>query len=206
MTETSPCFASNPPARYKVGSVGMAVPGAEIRIVSLDEAKTDMPIGEPGEILATGPQVMKGYLNLPEETANSLREIDGKIWMCTGDVGYLDEEGYLCLCDRAKDMLIVGGYKVFSVELEDKLQSLPQIAMSAVIGKLDEKRPGNEIVTLYVELAEDYKGADPADMQKVIKEYCVNNMAAYKVPKEIHIIDAIPLTPVGKIDKKALRN
>ncbi|BFM13969.1 long-chain-fatty-acid--CoA ligase [Maricurvus nonylphenolicus] len=206
MTETSPCFASNPPSRYKVGSVGMAVPGAEIRIVSLDEAKTDMPIGEPGEILATGPQVMKGYLNLPEETANSLREIDGKVWMCTGDVGYLDEEGYLFLCDRAKDMLIVGGYKVFSVELEDKLQSLPQVAMSAVIGKADEKRPGNEIVTLYVELAEDYKDADPVEMQKVIKEYCVNNMAAYKVPKEIHIIDAIPLTPVGKIDKKALRN
>lgn len=206
MTETSPCFASNPPSRYKVGSVGMAVPGAEIRIVSLDEEKTDMPIGEPGEILATGPQVMKGYLNLPEETKNSLREIDGKIWMCTGDVGFLDEEGYLFLCDRAKDMLIVGGYKVFSVELEDKLQSLPQVAMSAVIGKPDEKRPGNEIVTLYVELAEDYKDADPADMQKVIKEYCVNNMAAYKVPKEIYIIDAIPLTPVGKIDKKALRN
>jgi long-chain acyl-CoA synthetase len=206
MTETSPCFVMNPPNCYKVGSVGMPVPGTEVRIVSLDENKTEMPLGEPGEILASGPQVMKGYLNLPEESANALREIDGKVWMCTGDVGYLDEEGYLFLCDRAKDMLIVGGYKVFSVEIEDKLQSMPEVAMSAVIGKEDPKRPGNEIVTLFVQLNPEFVNADQEVIKQTIKDYCIANMAAYKVPKEINIIAEIPLTPVGKIDKKSLRS
>jgi len=205
MTETSPCFVMNPPARYKEGSVGMPVPGAKVRIVSLEDKDIQMPTGEPGEILACGPQVMKGYLNLPEETSNALKEIDGEVWMCTGDVGYLDDDGYLFLCDRVKDMIIVGGYKVFSVEVEDKLQSLPQVAMSAVIGKPDEKRPGNEIVNLYVQVSSDFIGENQEKIKQQIREYCVLNMAAYKVPKEIHIIDEIPLTAVGKIDKKALR-
>ncbi|BFM14684.1 long-chain fatty acid--CoA ligase [Maricurvus nonylphenolicus] len=205
MTETSPCFVTNPPQCYKVGSVGLPVPGTEVKIVSLDDAKTEMPVGEAGEICASGPQVMKGYLNLPQETANALQEMDGKVWMCTGDVGYLDEDGYLFLCDRAKDMLIVGGYKVFSVEVEDKLQSMPEIAMSAVIGKKDPKRPGNEIVTLYVQLDPAFMDADHEEIKQSIKDYCSSNMAAYKVPKEINIIDEIPLTPVGKIDKKSLR-
>jgi len=118
-------------------------------------------------------------------------------------VGYVDDEGYLFLCDRAKDMLIVGGYKVFSVEVEDKLCSLPEIASCAIIGTPDEKRPGNDVVNLYVELSSD--GQNNPDVKETIIAFCRENMAAYKVPKIIHLIDVIPLTAVGKIDKKALR-
>ena len=124
--------------------------------------------------------------------------------MHTGDIGFLDEEGYLKICDRSKDMLIVGGYKVFSVEIESKLQALPFVEMSAVVGRADENRPGNDVVQLYVQRNE----SEPADDEKhiaAITEFCRANMAPYKVPKEIFFVDAIPLTSVGKIDKKALR-
>ena len=104
-----------------------------------------------------------------------------------------------------KDMLIVGGYKVFSVELEDKLCSLPQIASCAVIGTPDERRPGNDVVNLFVELAEAFKQSNPDQLAQQITLFCRANMAAFKVPKKIHFIDAIPLTAVGKIDKKSLR-
>jgi long-chain acyl-CoA synthetase len=164
-----------------------------------------MPVGEAGEIITSGPQVMKGYLNLPGESAKAMRPWRGKTWMYTGDVGYMDEEGYIYLCDRAKDMLIVGGFKVFSVELEDKLQALDCIASSAVIGTVDEKRPGNDIVNLFVELTPAARARDPEEVKAEILAYCRDNMAPYKIPKVIVILDRMPLTAVGKLDKKALR-
>ena len=205
MTETGPVHVQNPPKHSKPASVGIPVPGAETRIVDLETGTKEMPFGEAGEIITTGPQVMKGYLNLPEESAKALREWRGKTWMYTGDVGYMDEDGYIYLCDRAKDMLIVGGFKVFSVEVEDKLQSLDFIAQSAVIATPDTKRPGNDVVNLYVELSPDSKDKDPASIEQEITEFCRSHMAAYKVPKVIKLIDEIPLTPVGKVDKKVLR-
>ncbi|NIB41588.1 long-chain fatty acid--CoA ligase [Pseudomaricurvus alkylphenolicus] len=205
MTESSPAYVVHPPKRYKNGALGIPVPGAEVRIIDTEHSKRPVPIGESGEIITCGPQVMKGYLNLPVETQNVLQEIDGKTWLRTGDIGYLDEEGYLYLCDRAKDMLIVGGYKVFSVEIEDKLQSLAMIELSAVVGKTAPKRPGNEIVTLYVQRSRKYKSAEEDTLKKEILDYCKVHLAPYKVPKEVYFIDQIPLTAVGKIDKKALR-
>ena len=205
MTETAPCYTVNPPKRYKLGSIGFPVPNAKVRIRDVETGEHDMPCGEPGEIVCTGPQVMKGYLNLPNESAKALREIDGERWMFCGDVGYMDEEGYIFLCDRAKDMLIVGGFKVFSVEVEDKLSAIPEIAACAVIGSEDKARPGNDIVNLYVELSAKFKETDHNLIKEKILTFCHESMAAFKVPKQIHFIDAIPLTPVGKIDKKALR-
>lgn len=205
MTETGPCYTMHPPSHYRTGSVGFPLPGADVRIMDVETGTKEMPRGEPGEIASTGPQTMKGYLNLPDESARALREMDGRRWMFSGDVGYMDEDGYVYLCDRAKDMLIVGGFKVFSVEVEDKLKSLPCIAASAVIGIPDEDRAGNEIVTLYVQVAPDSAGDDPAAVRETILEYCRENLAPYKVPKQIHFIDQIPLTAVGKIDKKKLR-
>lgn len=205
MTETAPCYTSNPPKRYKLGSIGFPIPNVKVRIRDVDTGKHDMPFGEPGEIICTGPQVMKGYLNLPSESAKALREIDSERWMFSGDVGYMDEEGYIFLCDRAKDMLIVGGFKVFSVEVEDKLSAIPEIAACAIIGSEDKARPGNDIVNLYVELSASFKDADETIIKDKILTFCHDSMAAYKAPKNIHFIDAIPLTPVGKIDKKALR-
>jgi long-chain acyl-CoA synthetase len=205
MTETGPCYTTNPPERYKLGSVGIPLPNVTVRIRDVDTGLQDMPYGEPGEITCTGPQVMKGYLNLPKETDNALREIEGERYMFSGDVGYMDEEGYIFLCDRAKDMLIVGGYKVFSVEVEDKLSAFDEIAACAIIGTKDEDRPGNDIVNLFVELSPAHKNTDQDALRDKIIAFCREKMAAYKVPKKIHFIDAIPLTPVGKIDKKALR-
>ncbi len=205
MTETSPVHVMNPPARVKPTSVGIPLPGMETRVVDLETGSQEMPVGEPGEIISRGPQVMKGYLNLPDESAKALREFRGETWMYTGDVGYMDEEGYIYLCDRAKDMLVVSGYKVFSVELEDKLASLPYIAQSAVIGSPDPKRPGSEVVNLFVELLPSDSTPDAEQASADILEFCRTNMSAYKVPRNIQVVPAIPLTPVGKVDKKALR-
>ena len=205
MTETAPCYTVNPPKRYKLGSIGFPVPNAKVRIRDVETGNQDMPCGIPGEIICAGPQVMKGYLNLPNESAKALREIDGERWMFSGDVGYMDEEGYIFLCDRAKDMLIVGGFKVFSVEVEDKLSAIPEISACAVIGSEDKTRPGNDIVNLYVELSANYKNTPQDTLKNKILTFCRESMAAYKIPKHIHFIDTIPLTPVGKIDKKVLR-
>ncbi len=205
MTETGPVHVGSPHKRSKAGSVGIPVPGADTRIVDLETGTREMPFGEAGEIVTSGPHVMKGYRNLPAETATALREWRGKTWMYTGDVGYMDDEGYIYLCDRAKDMLIVGGFKVFSVEVEDKLKALDLIAESAVVGTPNERRPGNDVVNLYVELTQAAKDRTQAAVIDEIREFCKANMAPYKVPKVIRIVDAIPLTPVGKVDKKVLR-
>lgn len=205
MTETGPCHTSNPAVALKMGSVGLPCAGVKMRIRDVETGTKDMPFGEAGEICSAGPQLMKGYLNLPQESERALRMIDGERWMFTGDVGYMDEEGYVFLCDRAKDMLVVGGFKVFSVEVEDKLSALPMIASSAVIGTPDEKRPGNDIVNLFVELSPEYKDRDQDALRTELIAWIRENMAAYKVPKKIFFIDAIPLTPVGKIDKKVMR-
>ena len=206
MTEGGPTVIVNPPQRYKPESVGIPIPSVDVRIVDVETGTREMPYGEAGEIIISSPSLMKGYLNLPDETANSLREWHGRTWMHSGDVGVMDKEGYVYLKDRAKDMIIVSGFKVFSVEVEDKLDGLEFIALSALIGSPDVNRPGSEIVNLYVELAPEAKQLDPDQVQTDILEFCRAEMAAYKVPKVIHLVDAIPLTPVGKIDKKMLRD
>ncbi len=205
MTETSPVHTCHPRKMYKIGSVGIPVPGGDTRIVDLETGTRELPFGEAGEIISSGPQIMKGYLNLPDESEKALREWRGNTWMYTGDIGYMDEEGYVYVCDRAKDMLVVGGYKVFSVEVEDKLKNLDFIGFSAVIGIPDVKRPGNDVVNLYVEPAQEYKDHDHEALKETIYQYFKDNMAPYKKPKQIYIVDQIPMTSVGKIDKKVLR-
>ena len=205
LTESGPTILANPPERCKAEAVGLPVPSVDVRIVDIETGTREMPYGEAGEIIAASPCLMKGYLDNPDETANALRQWQGKTWIHTGDVGVMDEEGYVYLKDRAKDMIIISGFKVFSVEVEDKLSALDFIASSALIGTPDENRPGSEVVNLYVELTPAAKQSDPDQIRADILEFCRAEMATYKVPKMIHIVDAIPLTPVGKIDKKVLR-
>lgn len=204
MTETGPCYINHPVARYKIGSVGIPMPGVDVRIMDVETGLTEMPLGEIGEIVTSGPQLMTGYLGLPDESARALRDIDGVRHMYSGDVGYMDDDGYLFLCDRAKDMLVVGGFKVFSVEIEDKLKALPDVAESAIVGAPDAKRPGNDIVHLFVQRSPDSAGLN-ADVESRLLTWMRANMAPYKVPKQFHFLDEIPLTPVGKIDKKKMR-
>ncbi len=205
MTEATTFIALNPIGRAKIGTVGLPMPNCELRIVDIETGMHDMPPGEPGEIILSGPQVMKGYRNRPGETAKAIRVQDGRRWLFTGDVGFLDTEGYLTICDRVKDMLIVGGFKVFSLEVESKLRQLPCIDSSALIGMPDPHRPGNDIIQLFVQLSAQAKGTDLQRWREEITYFCRQNLAPYKIPADIEFLDALPLTSLGKIDKKALR-
>ena len=205
LTETSPMLTINPPGKTKPGTVGVPISGTDIRIVDDETGEREMPTGEAGELIANGAQVFAGYLGLPEESAKALRQFDGKTFFYTGDIAKMDEDGYVTICDRSKDMLIVGGFKVFSVEVENKLKVLDEVELSAVIGTPDKKRPGNDIVNLFVQLSAAGKAKSEDAVKQDILAFCKENMSPYKVPKVIHIVDEIPLTPVGKVDKKALR-
>ena len=203
MTETSPLTASNPSVGVKkLGSIGLPLNNMEFKLVDPNTGK-DVPLGEAGEICVKGPMVMKGYFNKPEETKNA---IDKDGFMHTGDVGVMDKDGYMKIVDRTKDMIIVGGFKVFSAKLEDTLVKHPAIGMVATIGVDNPERPGSEIVKAIIQLDTDYKydGNEEA-LKKDITAFAKENCSPYEVPKLIEIIEELPLTAVGKVDKKSLR-
>jgi len=207
MTEVSALATLNPRRGIKkIGSVGLPLPNTRVRLVDLDTGERDVPPGEEGEIVVSGPQVMQGYLNKPEETANALRQRDGHVWLRTGDIGRIDQDGYIYIVDRAKDMLNVGGYKVFSREVEEKLYEHPAIEFCAIVGVPNPKRPGTDVVKLVFQPAHDYRKADQERLKADILAFARENFAPYKVPKTIDIIENMPLTSVGKVDKKVLRD
>jgi acyl-CoA synthetase (AMP-forming)/AMP-acid ligase II len=206
MTETSPIISGNPlKGEKKIGSVGIPVSNTIVRIVDLTDGTTVMPINAPGELIVRGPQVMQGYHGNPEETAHVKRLHDGEIWLHTGDIARMDEDGYLYIVDRSKDMINVGGFKVFSREVEEILHRHPAVEFCAVIGLPDPSRPGSDIVKAVIQLSPESKGKDSGLLKETITASCRENMAPYKVPKIIEFIDTIPLTAVGKVDKKSLR-
>jgi len=206
MTEASPILTMNPhKGRKKIGSVGVPVQSTWLKIVDLEDGTREVPFGEEGEIIAHGPQIMKGYYNQPDETAHALRELQGRRWFYTGDIGKMDEDGYLYVVDRAKDMLIVGGFKVFSREAEETLYEHPAVEYCAYVGVPNPDRPDSDRVKAVIQLASAYKGKDEKELETDIVAFCKENMAPYKVPKIVQFVDAIPLTSVGKVDKKALR-
>ncbi len=205
MTETSPILCANPMGHKKVGSVGIPIQGTEVKIVDLETGKQEQTVDGPRAIIARGPQLMRGDRGKPEETANVLRDLDGETWLYTGDVGRMDTEGYITLVDRAKDMLIVGGYKVFSREVEEVLCEHPAVDVCAVVGIPNPKRPGSEHVRLVVQPSSEHRSRAEAELQAEILDYCREALAPYKVPKRIDVMEELPLTAVGKIDKVALR-
>ena len=206
MTEASPLLTANPcKGMKKIGSVGPPVQSTWIKIVDLENGTRELPSGEEGEIIARGPQIMKGYLNKPDETNHALREFQGKRWLYTGDIGKMDEDGYLYIVDRAKDMIIVGGYKVFSREAEETLYEHPAVEHCAFVGVPNTERPGSEWVKAVIQLKPEYREKDEQELKQDIIGFCRENMSPYKVPKILAFTDAIPLTSVGKVDKKALR-
>ncbi|MFO7794935.1 MAG: AMP-binding protein, partial [Promethearchaeia archaeon] len=202
MTETSPVSTMNPSlGNKKLGTVGMPFLNVDCKIAD-PETSEPVPLGEPGEILIKGPLVMKGYYNKPEETEKA---IDKDGYMHTGDVGIMDGDGYIKIVDRTKDMIIVGGYKVFSSKVEDVLSKHPAIDMLALVGIPNPDRPGSEIVKAYVQPSPQYIDKDPEELKEEIISYAKEKCAPYEVPKLIEITKEIPLTAVGKIDKKVLR-
>lgn len=206
MTEASPVITMNPcKGKKKLGSVGLPLQSTRIKVVDVETGTVEVPVGEVGELIVHGPQVMKGYHNKPEETANTLREYQKETWLYTGDVVRMDEDGYVFIADRSKDMLIVGGYKVFSREVEDVLSQHAAVQLCAIIGMPDPKRPDSQIVKAVIQLATPAMGKDPESIKKELLDHCRENLTPYKVPKVMEITDAMPLTAVGKVDKKALR-
>jgi long-chain acyl-CoA synthetase len=203
MTETSPITTSNPYRGVKkLGTIGVPLMNTDIKLVDPSTGK-EVEIGEPGEICVKGPQVMKGYWNKPDETKNTLGD-DG--YLRTGDVAIFDEDGYLKIVDRTKDMIIVGGFKVFSSKLEDSITQHPAVNNVATVGVPNPDRPGSEFVKAYIAISPDYDfGNDYESLKKELLSWIKSKVAPYEVPKFIEFREDLPLTLVGKIDKKALR-
>ena len=206
MTETGPLLAANPKKGLKkTGSIGFPLPSTRLKLVDTDTGQKEVPQGEEGEIIARGPQVMKGYFNKPQETATTLREHNGELWMYTGDVARMDEDGYFYIVDRVKDMINVGGYKVFSNEVEQKFSENPAIEICALVGVPNPERPGSELVKLVVQKSQSYRDQPDDLVKEQLQIFVRERLAPYKVPKIIEFVESMPLTSVGKIDKKALR-
>jgi acyl-CoA synthetase (AMP-forming)/AMP-acid ligase II len=206
MTETSPLMTMNPyKGLKKLGTVGIPLQSTLIKLVDLDTGTTEVAVGQEGEVICRGPQVMKGYWKKPEETAHAMRTFQGEKWLYTGDVAKMDTDGFFTIVDRAKDMLNVGGFKVFSKEVEETLYEHPAVQFCAVVGLPNPERPGSEIVKAIIQLAPNHRDKDRDSLEKDLMQYCHENMAPYKRPKSIEFVESLPLTAVGKVDKKALR-
>ena len=182
----------------KTGSIGMPLPDVDVKIISLDDGETEMPQGEIGEVTIHGPQVMKGYHNMPTETANTLRQMkDGKTWLFTGDIARMDEDGYFYIVDRKKELIKPGGYQVWPREVEEAIMDHPKVMDVGVAGIPDPYR--GETVKAWIVL----KPGETATAED-IKAFCKERLAAYKVPTHYEFRDELPKTTVGKILRREL--
>jgi long-chain acyl-CoA synthetase len=177
----------------KHGTVGLPVASTEIRLV--DDDGQDVAAGERGELCVRGPQVMKGYWKRPEATAETF--LDGE-WLKTGDVAEVDEDGYISIVDRKKDMILVSGFNVYPNEIEDVVAKLPGVEHAAAIGIPDEK--SGEAVKLFIVPDDKNLTVDQ------VKAYCRENLAGYKIPKHYEFREELPMTNVGKILRRELRD
>ncbi|UCO96872.1 long-chain-fatty-acid--CoA ligase FadD2 [Metapseudomonas lalkuanensis] len=194
LTETSPVASTNPYGNQaRLGTVGIPVPGTAFK--TIDDAGNELPLGERGELCIKGPQVMKGYWQRPEATAEVL---DAEGWLKTGDIAVIDPDGFVRIVDRKKDLIIVSGFNVYPNEIEDVVMAHPKVANCAAIGVPDEK--SGEAVKLFVVPREGGVSVEE------LKAYCKENFTGYKVPKHIVLKDALPMTPVGKILRRELRD
>jgi len=196
LTEASPITHGNPlsPGRQKAGSIGLPVPGTDARIVDMEVGSVPLPPGKVGELLVRGPQVMKGYWQRPDETANAVR--NG--WLYTGDIAMMDEEGYFYIVDRKKDMVIVAGYNVYPREIDEVLLEHPNILEAVAVGVADASR--GECLKAYVVLKPG------ASMTKAeVLAWCRSKLAGYKVPRHVEFRQELPKTIVGKVLRRILR-
>jgi long-chain acyl-CoA synthetase len=202
LTETSPCANWSTRDRHKPHSVGPALPG--VGNIIIDEDGRPLPPGEQGEIVLTGPNLMKGYYKLDEQTEQVITQITPPGANApvrafrTGDIGRLDEDGFLYITGRKKEMLIIAGENVFPREIEEVLNTHPAVKASAIVGKQDGMR--GEVPIAFIELNED------ADFDEAaIRNHCRESLAQFKVPKEIHVLDELPRNPTGKILRRELK-
>ncbi|MDQ7782063.1 MAG: long-chain fatty acid--CoA ligase [Desulfomonilaceae bacterium] len=196
LTETSPVTHINPyGATTKAGTIGLPIPNTDVKLVDVDNYDREINTpGEPGEICIKGPQVMKGYINRPDETAASLR--DG--WFLTGDIAVFDEDGFFSIVDRKKDMIISGGFNIYPRDVDEVLFTHPKVVEACVIGVPDAY--SGERIKAFVVL----KKGETATAEEII-DYCKENLVKYKVPKYVEFVDDLPKSAVGKILRKELR-
>jgi long-chain acyl-CoA synthetase len=199
MTETTGVSHSSPPNRPKKGSFGLPLPSVNAAIVGVDNREF-VPVGEEGELIISGPNIMQGYWKRPEETKASLIEIDGKKWLRTGDIVRMDEEGYFHFFDRKKDLIKYKGYSVFARHVEEVLYSHPQIKAAAVVGVPDPQV--GHLIKAYVVLEREARGR--ISEQEII-DYCKERLAPYKVPRIVEFRSELPKTDVGKVSHRELR-
>jgi long-chain acyl-CoA synthetase len=192
LTESSPVLTFNPlTGLSKDGSIGIPVPSTEVKCV--DENGNEVPVGQSGELVARGPQIMLGYWQKPEETAASIK--NG--WLHTGDIAQMDADGYFTIVDRLKDMILVNGFNVYPNEIEEQIAAVPGVLEVGVIGVPDEKT--GERVQAYV------LASVPGPSKDEIIAHCRTHLTAYKIPKEIIFVDELPKSPIGKILRRTLR-
>lgn len=197
LSETSPVLSVNPlNGRHRPGTIGIPFPSTEMRILRDDDTWAE--IGERGEICATGPQIMLGYLNRPDETEKVIFEDKDGRWFRTGDIGIEDEDGFFKIVDRKKDMILVSGFNVYPNEIEDVVSRCPGVLEVACVGVPSEK--SGEIVKIFV------VKRDQDLTEETIKKYCRENLTGYKCPKVIEFREELPKTNVGKILRRALRD
>jgi long-chain acyl-CoA synthetase len=186
---------NNPPflGEGREGSIGIPIPSTDARIVDVETGEREMPVGESGELIIKGPQVMKGYLNMPEETDRTLKSG----WLHTGDVAKMDEDGYFYIVDRKKDMIVASGYNVYPREIEEVLFDHPDVAEAVAIGVPEEYR--GETVKAFV-----VKRSDATTTEDEILAFCKERLAAYKTPKVVEFRDDLPKSAVGKLLRRVL--
>ena len=196
MTESSPVALGNPigPSR-RPGTVGVPFPSTEIRVVDPDDPRVDLPLGEPGELLLRGPQVFQGYWNRPSDTAATL--LAGG-WLRTGDIASVSPDGFVTIVDRLKEIIITGGFNVSPSEVEDVLTSHPDIAGAAVVAL--PKSSGGEDVAAAIVLREGVQ-VEP----EAIRDFCKQRLAAYKVPRRVVVVDDLPRSLIGKVQRREVR-
>ena len=193
LTEAAPIVCANPlDTKEFSGMIGLPIPSTQVEI--RDEAGHELPVGGVGELCVKGPQVMRGYWNMPEETARVL-DTDG--WLRTGDMVVVDERGYIRFIDRQKDVIVVSGFKVYPTEIEDVVMLLPGVKEVGVIGVPDEK--SGEVVKVYL------VKKDPALTAEAVIAHCKENLTRYKVPKQVEFRDKLPKSPIGKILRRKLK-
>jgi long-chain acyl-CoA synthetase len=201
LTETSPVISANPtnPETRKIGSIGFPLPGTDVKILDLVDPFIEKPRGEDGEIAACGPQVMKGYWKRPDANDEVFVSLEGKRYFLTGDIGHIDEDGYILITDRKKDMIIVGGFNVYPRDVEDILYAHPKVELCAVIGVPHPK--SGESVKAFIKLKEGQTATE-----EEIMDFCKENMAGYKRPRQIKFKDIIPVSNIGKVLRRVLRD
>jgi long-chain acyl-CoA synthetase len=201
LSETSPVTHSTPQlALRKLGTVGLPFPDTDMKIVDVETGTRELPVGDSGELCIAGPQVMKGYWNQPEESANVLRtHADGRVWFHTGDIARMDEDGYTSIIQRKKDMIIVDGYNVYPSDVESVLYAHSAVRLAAVIGVPDKYH--GEVVKACIAL----KPGAAATADEVI-EHCRTSLTEYKVPRLVEIRETLPMSAVGKILYRVLRD